>query len=841
MGMDVQMSSVELTAAQQALKDEILGKLSRHFGRTLEDATAAHIYKATALTVRDRIVTQWTNYRRAQRKIQNKELFYLSFEFLMGRALGNNLLNTGLTEDYEAVLNSMGHSLAEISSKENDAGLGNGGLGRLAACFIDSLTTLNLPAFGCSIRYEYGLFKQRIVDGEQVEMYDEWLKDGDVWEIARPEEQQLVRFGGKVNMIAGKDGKMHPEYTNTSDVIGIPYDMPISGYDAKLVNTLRLWSAKASIDAEEEFSTFSSGDHVKAVEDRAIAEAISKVLYPEDNNQQGKELRLRQQYFFVSCTIQWIISRFKRHHGPDVSRLADYVAIHINDTHPAIAIPELMRVLMDQEGMGWDQAWEICQKVFAYTNHTIMSEALEKWPMELVQRLLPRIWMILEEMNRRLIENLIVAYGYDWGKINYMSIIAYGYVSMANLCLACCHKVNGVSQLHTEILKKEVFNDYYKLNPDKFIAITNGITYRRWLRLANPQLSSLITKTIGEGWEKNPALLEKLVPYADDAAFQKEFRNVKLEKKKELAAYIKEHNGIDVDPNSIFDVQVKRLHEYKRQLLNVLHIIYLYDTLKKNPNADIVPHTFIFGAKAARAYKRAKLIIKLINDVADVVNNDPDIKGKIKVVFIENYGVSLAQMIIPAADISEQISTAGLEASGTGNMKFMANGALTCGTMDGANVEMSECVGKENMFIFGMTSDEVAKAKRFETASSQEIYASNPEIRRVLDLLINGTFNSENYFYDLYQSLVFGDRSVSDNYMVIRDFESYVEIQRKIDAEYRDEKTWTKKAILNVAKSGFFSSDRTIEEYNDKIWHLTPYTGNELNSKPAVKGKKSSK
>ena len=817
------MSKKELTAAQLALKEEILTKLSRNFGRTLEDATPAHIYKATALTVRDRIVTKWTEYRRAQRKLQNKEIFYLSFEFLMGRAFGNNLLNTGLTEDYEAVLEDMGFSLAEAASQERDAGLGNGGLGRLAACFIDSLATLNLPAFGCSIRYEYGLFKQRIVDGEQVEMYDDWLVDGNMWEIACPEEQQMVRFGGQVNMVTGNDGRMYPEYTGTTDVIGIPYDMPISGYDAKLVNTLRLWSARAKSDIQAEFDTFSSGYHVKAVEEKAMAEAISKVLYPEDNNDQGKELRLRQQYFFVSCTLQWILKRFKRHHGNDLSNLADFVAVHINDTHPAIAIPELMRLLMDQEGMSWDQAWEICTKVFAYTNHTVLSEALEKWPMELIQRMLPRIWMILEEINRRLQEKLIVTYGYDWGKINYMAVIAHGYVSMANLCLCCCHKVNGVSELHTEILKKDIFNDYYNLEPEKFTAITNGITYRRWLRLANPQLSKLITETIGEGWEKDPTLLEKLVPYADDAAFQKKFQAVKLEKKKELAAYIKEHNGIDIDPNSIFDVHVKRLHEYKRQLLNILHVIYLYDQVKKNPDMDIVPHTFIFGAKAARAYTRAKLIIKLINDVAKVVNNDPDIKGKIKVVFVENYGVTLAQMIIPAAEISEQISTAGLEASGTGNMKFMANGALTVGTMDGANVEMSQCVGTENMFIFGMSSDEVEKAKRYEWASSQEIYATNPRIRRVLDLLINGTFNSENYYYDIYQSLVFGDKSVTDKYMVIRDFESYVEAQKRIDTEYRDAKTWTKKAILNVAMSGFFSSDRTIEEYNDKIWHLKKY------------------
>ncbi len=842
------MSKKELTAAQQALKEEILGKLSRNFGRTLEDATPAHIYKAAALTVRDKIVTKWTEYRRKQRKLQNKEIFYLSFEFLMGRALGNNLLNIGVTEDYEAVLESMGLSLKEISAQERDAGLGNGGLGRLAACFIDSLTTLNLPAFGCSIRYEYGLFKQRIVDGEQVEMYDDWLIDGDMWEIARPEEQQIVRFGGSVNMVTGDDGRMYPEYVGTTDVIGIPYDMPISGYDAKLVNTLRLWSAKAKSDIQAEFDTFSSGYHVKAVEEKAMAEAISKVLYPEDNNEQGKELRLRQQYFFVSCTLQWILARFKRHHGRDLSRLADFVAVHINDTHPAIAIPELMRLLMDQEGMSWDQAWEICTKVFAYTNHTVLSEALEKWPMELIQRMLPRIWMILEEINRRLQEKLIVTYGYDWGKINYMAVIAHGYVSMANLCLCCCHKVNGVSELHTEILKKDIFNDYYNLEPEKFTAITNGITYRRWLRLANPQLSELITATIGEGWEKDPMLLEKLVPYAEDEAFQKKFQAVKLEKKKELAAYIKEHNGIDIDPNSIFDVHVKRLHEYKRQLLNILHVIYLYDQVKKNPDMDIVPHTFIFGAKAARAYTRAKLIIKLINDVAKVVNNDPDIKGKIKVVFVENYGVSLAQMIIPAAEVSEQISTAGLEASGTGNMKFMANGALTCGTMDGANVEMSQCVGTENMFIFGMSSDEVEKAKRFESATSQEIYASNPRIRRVLDLLINGTFNSENYYYDIYQSLVFGDKNVTDKYMVIRDFESYVEAQKRIDKEYRDQKTWTKKAILNVAKSGFFSSDRTIEEYNDKIWHLNKYEGEkevtaEVKKAPAKKttAKKASK
>lgn len=813
----------ELTASQQKIKDEIIGKLNRHYGRTLDDATKEHIYKATALTVRDRMMEKWTAYRRQQRTAQRKELFYLSFEFLMGRSLGNNLLNAGLTEDYDKVLRSMGCSLEEISSQERDAGLGNGGLGRLAACFLDSLATLEYPAFGCSIRYEYGLFKQLIVDGEQVETPDNWLEDGSVWEIARPEEQVTVRFGGKVNTEMTDRG-MKVSYSDTTDVIGIPYDVPVIGYNAKIVNTLRLWSASSKKDLD--MTSFADGDYLQAVEEKALAEVLSKVLYPEDNHREGKALRLRQQYFFVSCTIQWIISRFKRHHqGMDLDRLPDYIAIHINDTHPAIAIPELMRVLMDDEGMGWDQAWDIVCRVFAYTNHTIMAEALEKWPMDMFQTLLPRIYMIVDEMNRRLVNDLYSRYGDDWGKINYMSIIAYNYISMANLCLATCHKVNGVSALHTEILKNDVFRDYNNLMPDKFVSITNGITYRRWLKLANPGLSELITSKIGDKWIKEAKELEKLLPFADKADFRKTFKEIKRQNKIALAEYIKEHNHVEVDPDSIFDVQVKRLHEYKRQLMNVLHILYLYDKLKNAPSFDMYPHTFIFGAKASPGYTRAKLIIRLINDVAALVNNDPQINGKIKVVFIENYGVSLAQKIIPAADISEQISTAGKEASGTGNMKFMANGALTIGTLDGANVEMLQCVGDDNIFIFGMKTPEVNHELQYDQNSAQSIYAANAEVHRVIDMLIDGTVNPANprLYYDLYQSLIFGDHGKADTYMVVRDFEAYCAIHRVAEQQYKNEDLWVKKAIINVAKSGFFSSDRTIHEYNDKIWHLKQY------------------
>ena len=815
--------NVKLTKEELALRDEIIGKLNRHYGRTLEDATPSHIYKAVSLTLRDKIMEKWTPYRHYMRRKKEKEVYYLSFEFLMGRSLSNNLLNMGLTEEFRHVVESLGIDVNTLVNVEQDAGLGNGGLGRLAACFIDSLATLDLPAYGCSIRYEYGLFKQRIIDGQQVEVPDPWLEDGTMWEIARPEEQVEVKFGGTIRTEYDNFGKMRVYYDNATTIFAIPYDVPVSGYNNTIVNTLRLWQAKSP--EYMDMGAFAGGDYVKAVSERALAETLSKVLYPEDNHDEGKALRLKQQYFFVSATVQWIVQRFIRYHGHNFHLFPEKVAIHINDTHPTLAIPELMRILMDQECLGWDEAWDICKRTFAYTNHTIMSEALEKWPMESFQRLLPRIWMIVDEINNRLVRELHAAYGDDWGKINYMSVIAHGYVSMANLCLCTCHAVNGVSKLHTDILCKDVFHDYYYRDPDKFHAITNGITFRRWLRLANPELSEVISEVIGEDWITDSSQLKKLEAYASDPVFQQKFAAAKLEKKKQLAAYIKEHNGIEVDPTSIFDVQVKRLHEYKRQLLNVLHILYLYNKLKTDPTFTMYPRTFIFGAKAAPGYKMAKLIIRLINEVADMVNRDPDIGGKIKVVFIENYSVSLAQMIIPAADVSEQISTASKEASGTGNMKFMLNGALTVGTLDGANVEMSECVGMDNIYIFGMKAAQVLAAYQYHISHSAELYAQNSELHRILDMLVDGTVCPEepNRYYDIYQSLIFGQEGqMADVYMVLQDFEDYVRIQEKVNEEYQTKAVWNKKAILNVAGAGFFSSDRTILEYNEKIWHLTP-------------------
>lgn len=803
---------------KEEIKAFIKEQLMRNFGKKLEDATKENIYKAAALSLRDVIMEKWTEYVEAQKTEKKKELFYLSFEFLMGKAFENNLLNMGLSEDYKEALEELGFSLDEIANQENDAGLGNGGLGRLAACFMDSLATLALPAFGSSIRYEYGLFRQMIVNGEQVETPDNWLSDGNVWEIPKSEEKVTVRFGGNVETVVTQDG-MKVSYNSTTNVTGIPYDMPIVGYDSKVVNTLRLWSAKA--EKELDMNRFSQGEYLKAVEDKALSEVLSKVLYPEDNHQEGKALRFKQQYFLVSCTMQWIVKRFKENHR-DLRKLPAYTAIHINDTHPALAIPELMRILMDDEGLGWDEAYEIIQKVFAYTNHTIMAEALEKWHKDMVKSIVPRIYMIIEEMNKRLINKLLDIYGEDWGKINYMAIITQNYVNMANLCLSSCGKINGVSALHTEILKNKVFCDYNNLYPQKFVSITNGITFRRWLLHANPSLSALITEKIGSGWIKNASELEKLGEFSRDKEFCEKFRENKLQKKEELAKYIYEHNNIKVNPQSIFDVQVKRLHEYKRQLLKVLHILYLYDKIK-NGSYDMENCTFIFGAKASPGYKRAKLIIHLICDVAKLINNDESINGKIKVVFIENYGVSLAQSIIPATDISEQISTAGKEASGTGNMKFMANGAVTVGTLDGANVEMHSLLGEDNIYIFGMNAFEAEKEQRENENPAQKIYASDGEIRKIIDMLIDGTINPENpnLYYDLYHSLIFGEKA--DEYMVIRDFKSYVSVFNRAMEDFRDKEKWAEKAVLNISKSGYFSSDRTIEEYNEKIWNLTNY------------------
>ncbi len=812
----------KLTPAEEQLKNEIIGKVGRHFGKVMEEATPHMVYSACALTVRDRIMEMWAKSHKEVKAEGSKKLYYLSFEFLMGRLLRTNILNLMQTQMYQNVLEDLGYELTDIAEMENDAGLGNGGLGRLAACFIDSLTTLDLPAYGCTLRYEYGLFRQKIVDGYQTELPDSWLENGNAWEVARPEESVEVRFGGNVYS-EWRDGRMVFRYENDRRVIAMPYDVPLCGYGSKIVNKLRLWSSKSPESFD--MKAFNSGDYARAIEEKELAEVISKVLYPEDNHTEGKELRLKQQYFLVSATLQWILREFEQRNGKDWSKLPDKIVIHINDTHPTMAIPEMMRLLMDEKGLGWDEAWDIVTHVFAYTNHTVMSEALEKWPVDMFRRILPRIYMIVEEMNRRLMIRLEEFYPNDPAKHKYMAIISDNQIFMANMCLASCFAVNGVSKLHTEILEKDIFRDYYLMDKERFHAITNGITFRRWIANCNPELTKLIDKKIGKGWLKDSNKLTGLAKYANDDDFQSEFNKIKRDNKVALAEYIREHNGIEINPDSIFDVQCKRLHEYKRQMMNVLHIIAEYNRILTDPNYDYYPKTYIFGAKAAPGYKRAKLIIKLINSVGDLVNNDPRINGKIKVVFIENYGVSIAEKIIVAADVSEQISTAGKEASGTGNMKFMLNGAVTIGTLDGANVEMLEQVGNDNIYIFGLKADEVdARLKYAGTDEVKTIYSTNGMLRHALEMLIDGSFAPGNnqLFKDLYQTLLFGDYGYPDTYMVIRDFEEYMHTQERISKDYQNRKEWTAKAIMNTAMSGFFSSDRTIEQYNDQIWHLKP-------------------
>ncbi len=812
----------KLTAKEEALKNEIVGKVARHFGKTMDDATPKMLYTACALAARDMIMSKWAVSHKAVKEQGSKKLYYLSFEFLMGRLLSTNVLNLMQSKEFVNVLDNLGYKFSDIVQLENDAGLGNGGLGRLAACFIDSLTTLDLPAYGCTIRYEYGLFKQKIVDGYQTELPDPWLEDGNAWEIARPEETVEVKFGGEVYS-DWQDGKMVFKYENSHTILAMPYDVPLVGYDSKIVNKLRLWSAKSpdSMNMKE----FNCGNYARAMEEKQLAEIISKVLYPEDNHEGGKELRLKQQYFLVSATLQWILREFGERYNYDWKRLPEKAVIHINDTHPTLAIPEMMRILVDEKGLGWDDAWEITTNVFAYTNHTVMSEALEKWDMGMFKKVLPRIYMIIEEIDRRLKEYLEVVYPNDPLKHAYMAILDDNKVFMANLCLASCFAVNGVSKLHTKILTDDIFADYCRLNPGKFHAITNGITFRRWIANCNPQLSDLITKTIGKGWLKDAEQLKKLIPFAEDKEFMDSFSKIKKDNKIALAKYIKENNGIDVNPDSIFDVQAKRLHEYKRQLLNIIHIIAEYDELLENPNMEYTPKTYIFAAKAAPGYQRAKLIIKLINSVAQKVNNDERLNGKLKVVFLENYGVSIAEKLVVAADISEQISTAGKEASGTGNMKFMLNGAITIGTFDGANVEMFEQVGSDNIYIFGLEAHEVQARERYNNANEvKDIYSTNQALKKALDHLIDGTFSDGNtqIFRDLYQTLLFGDYQNPDCYMVIRDFEEYSKTQDRLSLLYKDQNEWVKKAIMNTACAGFFSSDRTIMEYNDKIWHLKP-------------------
>ena len=801
---------------KEFIKEEISGKVKRYFGKTVKQATQREIYTAVSMTIRDEIMDKWVSYKEKTDMKPQKELYYLSFEFLMGRAMGNNLMNLMETDLYRDVLTDMGVSLEQVEEYETDAGLGNGGLGRLAACFLDSLTNLELPAYGCGIRYEYGLFRQKIVDGYQIEMPDPWLQSGNIWDIARPEDIKEVRFNGRIEEYM-EDGQLKFRHLDYNTVMAEPYDMPITGFDSETVNTLRLWRARSPevIDMSE----FNRGDYIKATENKDLAEVISKILYPEDNHYEGKLLRLKQQYFFVSATIQWILSKHKQK-GLSIRRIPEYIQIHINDTHPTIAIPELMRILMDEEGMGWDEAWDIVGKTFAYTNHTILCEALEKWPFEMVEHLLPRLAVIIREIDRRQRAALWERFPGDNGKIEYMAVIAHGQVSMANLCLTACHSINGVAALHTEILKKETFRDYYSIYPYKFKNMTNGVTFRRWLYKANPELAQLISGAVGDGWVKDYRQLEKLVPSADDPAFREKFSQIKLDNKKKLAAYIKEHNGIEADPASMFDVQIKRLHEYKRQLLKALQIIYRYQQIIHNPQeADLLPTTYIFAAKAAPGYHMAKLIIKFINDVAEVVNNDPRVNGVLKVVFIENYSVSIAEKIVAAADLSEQISTASKEASGTGNMKLMLNGALTIGTMDGANVEIREQVGDDNIFIFGLSSQEVLNIYAHGKSPSPEIYATNPVIKQVVDTMIDGTFNQENLFYELYHALVMGS-GFADNYLILADFDSYLQASQKVMDKFRDKDAWMRSAVLNTAKAGFFSSDRTIEDYNRGIWHL---------------------
>ena len=794
------------------------------YRKTMDEASQQEIFQAVSYTVKDVIIDNWLATQKAFDKQDPKIVYYMSMEFLMGRALGNNLINLKAYKEVKEALEEIGLNLDEIEDQEPDPALGNGGLGRLAACFMESLATLGYAAYGCGIRYRYGMFKQQIKDGFQVEVPDNWLKNGYPFELRRPEYSYEVKFGGYVRAEVTEEGKTRFVQEGYQSVLAVPYDMPIVGYGNQVVNTLMIWDAEPKECFE--LDSFDKGDYRKAVEQENLARNLVEVLYPNDNHVAGKELRLKQQYFFVSASVQRALARYKKHHD-DVRKLPEKVTFQLNDTHPTVAVAELMRILVDEENLSWDEAWEITTKTCAYTNHTIMAEALEKWPIEIFSRLLPRIYQIIEEINRRFILQIQASFPGDNGKIARMAIIYDGQVKMAHLAIAAGYSVNGVARLHTEILKNEQLHDFYELFPQKFNNKTNGITQRRFLLHGNPLLADWVTQHIGADWITNLSHIKRLAIYADDKKAQQEFMNIKYRNKLRLAKYIKEHNGIDVDPRSIFDVQVKRLHEYKRQLLNILHVMYLYNELKEHPDMEFYPRTFIFGAKAAAGYKNAKLTIKLINSVADVINNDRSIQGKIKVVFIEDYRVSNAEWIFAAADVSEQISTASKEASGTGNMKFMLNGALTLGTMDGANVEIVEEVGEENAFIFGMSSDEVIAHERNRDYDPMQIFNSDQDIRKVLMQLINGFYSPGNpeLFRDLYNSLLNTQcTQYADTYFILKDFRSYAEAQKRVMEAYKNEEGWARSAILNVAHSGKFSSDRTIQEYVDDIWHLDRIT-----------------
>ena len=810
---------VSQTMNKDELKKVIALNVKSLYRKTIDEATPAMIYQAVALAVKDMIIDRWIATHKEYEKQDAKVVYYMSMEFLTGRFLGNNIISLCEQKEIEEALSELGFDLNSIEDQERDPALGNGGLGRLAACFLDSLASLGYPAYGCGIRYRYGMFKQQIRDGYQIEVPDEWLKDGYPFEIRRAEYATEVKFGGYVE--TEWDGKRnHFVQKGYQSVMAVPYDIPIVGYGNNVVNSLRIWDAQPVNTFN--LSEFDKGDYQKAVEQENLAKTIVEVLYPNDNHYSGKELRLKQQYFFISASVQRAIKKYKEKHD-DIHKFYEKASFQLNDTHPTVAVAELMRILLDEENLEWDEAWEITTKTCAYTNHTIMAEALEKWPIELFSRLLPRVYQIVEEINRRFVAQIQQRYPGDNEKIRRMAIIYDGQVRMAYLAIVGSFSVNGVAKLHTEILEKQELRDFYEMMPEKFNNKTTGITQRRFLLHGNPLLADWVTDKIGNEWITDLSNIKKLSVYVDDEKCQQEFMNIKYQNKIRLAKYIKEHNGIDVDPRSIFDVQVKRLHEYKRQLMNILHVMYLYNQLKDNPNMDIVPRTFIFGAKAAAGYKRAKLTIKLINNVADVINNDKSIGGKLKVVFIEDYRVSNAELIFSAADVSEQISTASKEASGTGNMKFMLNGALTIGTMDGANVEMAEEVGKENMFIFGASADEIINLENNGGYNPMDIFNNDQDIRRVLMQLINGYYSPQDpeLFRDIYNSLLNTQSSDrADTYFILKDFRSYAEAHRKIDQAYRDEKWWARTAMLNTASAGKFSSDRTIEEYVRDIWHL---------------------
>ncbi len=818
----VKAAAAKIKFDKELFKRSVIYNVKTLYRKTLEEASAQQIFQAVSYAIKDQIVENWMETQKAYEKEDPKMVYYMSMEFLMGRAMGNNMINMQAYEEVKEALNELGLDLNFLEDQEPDAALGNGGLGRLAACFLDSLATLGYPAYGCGIRYRYGMFKQEIRDGYQVEVPDNWLVDGNPFELRRPEYAKIVKFGGYVT-VRHENGRNYFGQEGYQSVKAIPFDLPIVGYGNGIVNTLRIWDA----EAVECFSldSFDKGDYQKAVEQQNLAKNIVEVLYPNDNHYAGKELRLKQQYFFISASVQEAIAKYMRKHG-DIRKFHEKVTFQLNDTHPTVAIPELMRILMDEYFLTWEEAWEITTKTCAYTNHTIMAEALEKWPIELFSRLLPRIYQIVEEINRRFIQQIQEKYGSDpyanvQEKIRKMAIIYDGQVKMAHMAIVAGYSVNGVARLHTEILKKQELRDFYEMFPERFNNKTNGITQRRFLLHGNPLLAKWVTDHVGSEWITDLKQIGRLKIYADDAKAQQEFMNIKYQNKVRLAKYILEHNGVEVDPRSIFDVQVKRLHEYKRQLLNILHVMYLYNELKEHPEMEFYPRTFIFGAKAAAGYRNAKLTIKLINSVADVINNDHSINGKIKVVFIENYNVSNAEIIFAAADVSEQISTASKEASGTGNMKFMLNGALTLGTMDGANVEIVEEVGEENAFIFGLSSDEVIHYENHGGYDPMEIFNNDQDVRKVLMQLINGAYSHTELFRPLYNSLLNTlSTSKADTYFILKDFKSYAEAQKKVEQAYRDEAGWAKSAILNIACSGKFTSDRTIQQYVDEIWHL---------------------